>query len=89
MSADRRGDSGRIARVVVGSRPENFAGLGVEGDDAGLRSADVGDDAPILDERRSGGAEVPLRYRERRRREQRSGARPQMTRVVAVLVANL
>src|SRR4030095_14742045 len=44
----------RVAGVVLGRGPEDFAGFGLERHDAGLVAADVGDDTPAFDEGRAG-----------------------------------
>ena len=62
-AGDRGANARRIARAIVGGRPEHLPGLRVERDDAGVLAADVGDDPSVLDERRTGGAEEALRAR--------------------------
>ena len=62
--ADRRRHARRIARLIVGGRPEHFAGLRVERHDAGIVAADVRDDSSVFDERRAGRAEEALRHAE-------------------------
>ena len=44
-SGDRGANPRRVARAIVGDRPEHFPGLRVERHDAGVLAADVGDDS--------------------------------------------
>ena len=41
----------RVARLLAGERPQHLARIGVEGDDAGIRTADVRDHPAVLDQR--------------------------------------
>ena len=63
-SAEGRADGRRIARLMIGCRPEHRARVGVERDDAcalrAVRPTDVGNDAAVFHQRRAGGAEKSL-----------------------------